>query len=69
MGGTRQAYVILDARTGKTRAVIDFLTGDFGFTGLCDAYVPGRAGKQIFLVTSCRQGAGAAAAQTGEFSP
>ncbi|HEY1376357.1 MAG TPA: FG-GAP-like repeat-containing protein [Gemmataceae bacterium] len=68
VGGTRLAYVILDAKTGKARAAIDFLSGDFGFTGLCGAYVPGRAGKQIFLVTSARQGAGVAPAQTGEFS-
>ncbi len=68
VGGTRLAYVILDAKTGKTRAAIDFLSGDFGFTGLCGAYIPGRPGKQIFLVTSSRAGIDAPAAQNGEFS-
>ncbi|HEY2429035.1 MAG TPA: hypothetical protein VGI06_08905 [Acidimicrobiales bacterium] len=30
MGGTRQAYLILDGRSGAQRAAIDFITGDFG---------------------------------------
>ena len=63
VGGTRLAYVILNAKTGKLRATIDFLSGDFGFTGLCGAFVPGRPGKQILLVTSCRQ-----ETHNGEFS-
>lgn len=67
-GGTRLAYVILDAATGKKRGAIDFLTGDYGFTGLCGAYVPGRKGKQIFLVTSCRQPPNGSMTQLGEFS-
>lgn len=67
-GGTRLAYVILDAATGRKRGAIDFLTGDYGFTGLCGAYVPGRKGKQIFLVTSCRQPPQGSMTQLGEFS-
>jgi outer membrane protein assembly factor BamB len=57
MGGTRQAYLILDGRTGAQRAAIDFITGDFAWKGLCGAYLPGTRGKQIFLVTSMRQAA------------
>jgi hypothetical protein len=60
MGGTRQAYLILDGRSGERRAAIDFITGDFGWKGLCGAYLPGTRGKQIFLVTSMRQAAGEA---------
>src|SRR4051812_28567810 len=55
MGGTRQAYLILDGRIGEVRAAIDFITGDFGWKGLCGAYIPGTKGKQIVLVTSMRQ--------------
>ncbi len=58
MGGTRQAYLILDGRSGHRRAAIEFITGDFGWKGLCGAYLPGTKGKQIFLVTSMRQAAG-----------
>jgi hypothetical protein len=58
MGGTRQAYLILNGRTGAWRAAIDFVTGDFGWRGLCGAYLPGRKGRQIVLVTSMRQAAG-----------
>jgi hypothetical protein len=69
IGGTRLAYVILDSQTGKKLAAIDFITGDFGFTGLCGAYVAGAKGKQIFLVTSDRQSEqGWPPTQTGEFS-
>jgi outer membrane protein assembly factor BamB len=57
MGGTRQAYLILDGRSGTQRAAIDFITGDFAWKGLCGAYMPGTKGKQIFLVTSMRQAA------------
>ncbi len=57
MGGTRQTYLILDGRTGERRAAIDFITGDFGWKGLCGTYLPGTKGKQIFLVTSMRQAA------------
>ena len=60
MGGTRQAYLILDGKTGERRAAIDFITGDFGWKGLCGAYLLGTRGKQIFLVTSMRQAAGEA---------
>src|SRR5207253_9404183 len=55
VGGPRKAYVILEARTGKLRATLPFLTGDFGFFGHCGAYLPGVPGKQIFLVTSTLQ--------------
>ena len=58
MGGTRQAYLILDGRSGERRAAIDFITGDFGWKGLCGAYLSDAKGKQIFLVTSMRQAAG-----------
>ena len=58
MGGTRQAYLILDGKTGERRAAIEFITGDFGWKGLCGAYVPGKKGRQIFLVTSMRQAVG-----------
>lgn len=69
VGGTRLAYVILDPRNGKKLAAIDFSTGDFGFTGLCGAYVAGAKGKQIFLVTSDRQSEkGWPPTQMGEFS-
>lgn len=61
VGGTRQAYLILDGRTGERRAAIDFITGDFGWKGLCGAYLPGTRGKQILLVTSMRQAANDAA--------
>lgn len=55
MGATRMAYLILDGRTGVLRATIDFETGDFASHGHCGAYLPGRPGRQIFLVTSMKQ--------------
>jgi hypothetical protein len=67
VGGTRQAYVVLDGPTGKSRGAIDIVTGDFGFVGMCGAYVPGSKGKQVFVVTSCRQGE-AGPSQNGEFA-
>src|SRR5262249_14836127 len=57
MGGTRQAYLGLDADPGERRGAIDFITGDFGWKGLCGAYVSGKKGEQILLVTSMRQAA------------
>jgi outer membrane protein assembly factor BamB len=70
MGLTRQAYLILDGRTGKKRAAIDINTGDFSWRGHCGAYLPGTKGKQIFIVTSCRQSEQGAfpAASNGELS-
>jgi hypothetical protein len=55
MGGTRQAYLILEGTTGRLRASIAINTGDFGWRGLCGAYRPDLKGKQVFLVTSMRQ--------------
>jgi hypothetical protein len=66
MGGTHQAYLILDGRSGERRAAIDFITGDFGWKGLCGAHIPGTRGKQVFLVTSMRQ---AASEATPELTP
>ncbi len=55
MGGTRQAYLIFDGRSGELRAEIKFITGDFASRGNCGAYIPGELGKQILIVTSMRQ--------------
>src|SRR5262249_47870031 len=39
MGITRQAYLILDGRTGAKRAAIEINTGDFGWRGHCGSYL------------------------------
>jgi hypothetical protein len=68
MGITRQAYLILDGRTGQKRAAIDINTGDFSWRGHCGAYLPNTKGKQIFIITSNRQAESGPAASFGEFS-
>ncbi|HZO88500.1 MAG TPA: PQQ-binding-like beta-propeller repeat protein [Chthonomonadaceae bacterium] len=68
LGGTRQAYLILDGQTGRLRAAIDINTGDFGWRGCCGAYLPDARGKQIFVVTSMRQAQGGPPASNGEFA-
>ncbi len=57
MGGTRQAYLILDGATGTRKAVIEISTGDFGWKGNIGTFLADRPGKQLFLVTSMRQAA------------
>ena len=67
MGGTRMALLILDGRTGALRAAIDFQTGDFGWHAHCGAYLPGRAGRQIFIVTSMKQSRAETPRSNGSF--
>ncbi len=68
MGLTRQAYLILDGRTGRRRAAIEINTGDFSWRGHCGSYLPGKKGKQIFIVTSMRQAESGPARSAGEFA-
>jgi hypothetical protein len=68
MGITRQAYLILDGRTGKRRAAIEVNTGDFSFRGHLGSYIPGKKGKQLFIVTSMMQDAAGGPRLTGEFA-
>lgn len=68
MGITRQAYLILDGRTGKRRAAIEVNTGDFSWRGHLGPYIPGAKGKQIFIVTSMLQSEREGTRQTGEFA-
>lgn len=68
VGITRQAYLILDGRTGERRAVIEINTGDYSWDGHCGSYLPNQKGKQIFLVTSCCQAVGGPPASFGQFS-
>lgn len=68
MGITRQAYLILDGRTGEKRAAIEISTGDYSWRGHCGSYLPKEKGKQIFLVTSMRQSETGPAASFGQFS-
>lgn len=68
MGITRQAYLILDGRTGEQRAAIEISTGDYSWSGHCGAYLPNQKGKQIFLVTSSCQAVGGPPASYGQFS-
>jgi outer membrane protein assembly factor BamB len=68
MGITRQAYLILDGRTGEKRAAIEISTGDYSWHGNCGPYLPNRKGKQIFLVTSMCQSETGAAKLNGQFS-
>ena len=57
MGGTRQAYLILDGAAGTQKAVIEISTGDFGWKGNIGTFLADRPGKQIFVVTSMQQAA------------
>ncbi len=66
MGITRQAYLILDGRTGDQKAAIDINTGDFSWRGHCGAYVPGQKGKQVLIITSMRQSQSGPAASEGQ---
>lgn len=66
MGGTRQAYLVIEGTTGRQKAAIEISTGDFGWKGNLGKFLPGRPGKQIFLVTSMRQ---AAAEPPAELAP
>ncbi len=68
MGITRQAYLILDGRTGAQRAAIEISTGDYSWSGHCGSYLPNQKGKQIFLVTSSCQAVGGPPASYGQFS-
>jgi outer membrane protein assembly factor BamB len=68
MGITRQAYLILDGRTGAQRAAIEISTGDYSWSGHCGSYLPKQKGKQIFLVTSSCQAVGGPPASYGQFS-
>ena len=68
MFGTRQAYLILDARTGRLRAAIDLVTGDFSFRVSLGSFVPGERGKQFFVVTSMLQAESGPARSHGEFA-
>jgi PQQ-like domain len=51
-GGTRMALLVVDGRSGRLMATIDFGTGDFDWHAHCGRFLPGRPGRQIFLVTS-----------------
>jgi outer membrane protein assembly factor BamB len=55
VGGNQQAYVILDASTGRSRGAIDIITGDFGMRGKCGAFLPETKGKQILIARSDMQ--------------
>lgn len=55
VGQTQQAYVILDAATGKKRGAIDIVTGDYGFRGKIGSFLPHSKAKQIVIVTSAKQ--------------
>ncbi|PWU07981.1 MAG: hypothetical protein C5B50_30440 [Verrucomicrobia bacterium] len=68
VGITRQAYLILDGRTGEKRAAIEISTGDYSWRGHCGPWIPGEKGKQIFLVTSMRQSESGPPACLGQFS-
>jgi hypothetical protein len=68
MGITRQAYLILDGRTGEQRVAIEISTGDYSWSGHCGSYLPNKKGKQIFLVTSSCQAVGGPPASYGQFS-
>ncbi|MGZ5567982.1 MAG: hypothetical protein ACXWKG_13275, partial [Limisphaerales bacterium] len=68
MGITRQAYLILDGRTGQRKAAIEINTGDYSFRGHCGAYIPGKKGKQIFVVTSMLQNSTGGSRMNGEFA-
>jgi outer membrane protein assembly factor BamB len=67
MGGTRQAYLILDGRTGLQKAAIEISTGDFSWRGHCGAYLPHQPGKQILIITSMRQAQSGPPASFGQF--
>src|SRR3989442_741311 len=67
MGGTRQAYLILDGRTGAQRAAIEISTGDFSWRGHCGPYLPGQRGKQLLIITSMRQAQSGPPAALGQF--
>jgi len=68
MGITRQAYLILDGRTGQRRAAIEINTGDFSFRGHVGSFVPNKKGKQIFVVTSMLQNSAGGSRINGEFA-
>lgn len=68
VGITRQAYLILDGRTGRMRAAIEISTGDYSFRGHCGLFLPGQKGKQIFLVTSASQSDSGPPKSLGQFS-
>ena len=68
IGITRQSYLILDGTTGQKLAVIEIKTGDFSWRGSLGPYLPGKKGKQIFLVTSMCQNETGGPRSFGEFS-
>ncbi len=55
LGGTRWAFLILDGQSGRLRASFTFNQGQYGYSRFCGAFVSGRPGQQILLVTSGRQ--------------